>query len=120
MSTSNVIDLKDEGPFTLTIVNPDVAAKADINFSTYFPKLNMEKAEPIIMMRLKDTTDGGATSEIEYTPNDRLALADVASLSSGEYVITDEDTVNLGDATNTVGHTYRLEITAHWNRIQNN
>ena len=98
---------------TETILNSGVAADAAIDFSDYMVKLDMDRADPIIRMTLHDTTDGGTTAEIEYTPNDRLALADVATLASGEYVITDEDTINIGDATNTGGRTYRLNI-SYW------
>jgi hypothetical protein len=104
--------------FTLTILNPDVAANTDIDFSTYMPKLDMDQSEPIVYMLLKDTTDGGATAETEYNPlSDRTAVG--TTKSAGQYEIVDSDTIQLGDATDTASHTFRLEITGYWNFIQN-
>lgn len=117
MSTINVIDLKNH-PITVTILNSGLAADADLDFSAYMPKIDLERAEPIIWMALDDTTDGATTARIEYTPNDRVAAA--ASLATGKYFITDEDTINIGDATNVGGHTYRLTICYWPNRTLNN
>jgi hypothetical protein len=102
---------------TITILNPNVAAQAAISFATYMPKLDMDQAEPIIYMTLHDTTDGGATVETEYNPlSDRVAGI---TPSAGEYSIADSDTIHLGNATNTGSHTFRLNITAYWDFVQN-